>query len=76
MANKPLNNWAWSSNHSEKGSEKIKKKNILISFPLSFSYNIIFSLVHVRKHCKPFKLKEFANEAQEIYIDVNKALIR
>lgn len=56
--------------------KKLKKKNILISFPLSFSYNIIFSLVHVRKHCKPFKLKEFANEAQEIYIDVNKALIR
>lgn len=42
MANKPLNNWAQSSNHSEKGSEKIKKKNILILFPLSFSYNIIF----------------------------------
>ncbi|CAH3172982.1 unnamed protein product [Porites lobata] len=35
----------------------------------------IYSLVHVRKHCKPFKLKEFANEAQEIYIDVNKAVI-
>lgn len=35
----------------------------------------IYSLVHVRKHCKPFKLKEFAKEAQDIYIDVNKALI-
>lgn len=35
----------------------------------------IYSLVHVRKHCKPFKLKEFAKQAQEIYIDVNKSLI-
>lgn len=35
----------------------------------------IYSLVHVRKHCKPFKLKEFAEQAQDIYINVNNALI-
>lgn len=35
----------------------------------------IYSLVHVRKHCKPFKLKEFAKQAQDLYIEVNNAVM-
>ena len=32
--------------------------------------------MHVRKHCKPFKLKEFAKQAQDLYIEVNNAVMR
>lgn len=44
----------------------------------SFTYTFLFfsSLAHVRKHCKPFKLKEFGQEAQNIYVGVNNALVR
>ncbi|KAK3712986.1 hypothetical protein QZH41_014104 [Actinostola sp. cb2023] len=35
----------------------------------------IYSLAFIKKYCKPFKLKQFAEEAQDIYIGVNKALI-
>ncbi|XP_068749732.1 large ribosomal subunit protein mL45-like isoform X1 [Montipora capricornis] len=36
----------------------------------------IYSLAHVKKHCKPFKLKEFAKDAQDLYIEVNNAVMR
>ncbi|KAJ7365669.1 39S ribosomal protein L45, mitochondrial [Desmophyllum pertusum] len=34
----------------------------------------VYSLALVRKYAKPFNVKDFAQKAQEIYIDVNKAL--
>lgn len=35
----------------------------------------VYSLAVIRKYIKPFKIREFAEQAQNIYIDVNKALI-
>ena len=43
---------------------------------LLFLFFLSSSLVHVRKHCKPFKLKEFAKQAQDLYIEVNNAVMR
>ncbi|XP_032222441.2 probable 39S ribosomal protein L45, mitochondrial isoform X2 [Nematostella vectensis] len=34
----------------------------------------VYSLAFVRRYCKPFKLREFAKDAQNLFIQVNKAL--
>ncbi|EDO48989.1 predicted protein [Nematostella vectensis] len=62
----PLDKKAFILTPTEVGGKQSTKKWLAV-----FTFRI---LAFVRRYCKPFKLREFAKDAQNLFIQVNKAL--